>query len=241
MALVIDLLIAAICIFVVIRAYKNGFVKSVMSLVRGIVALVAAYAFTPTLAELIYDRFLLNGISKGIAESISSISNVGEGVFDLESMFETMPETLSRITEKYGTDVASLGKMCEGIKNGGAEQVTRISEYIASPVAEGIATGVSFIVLLAVANLVLSALTYVLDSIFHLPVLNGANKFTGLVLGLLEGILLCVVLGYGGALLVGYLGSIDGELFGEHVISSSFIMRTMSSLDLFGIGNGFAG
>ncbi len=241
MALAIDIAIAAICVFVAARAYKNGLVKSVMSFARGIVSLVAAYAFTPTLARLIYDSFLLDGISCGISESIASLSSVGEGAFDLESMFEAMPETLSRIMEKYGTDAASLGKMCEGITRGGAEQVAKISEYIASPVARGIATGIAFMLLLVVINLALSAVTYLLDAIFHLPVLNGANKFFGLVFGVLEALLLLVMLGYGGALLVGYLGSIDGELFGEHVVESSVIMRTMSSLDLFGMGSGFAG
>ena len=40
------------------------------------------------------------------------------------------------------------------------------------------------------------------------------------------------------AMLVGYLGSFDPELFGDHVVESSLIMKTMSSVDLFGIAEG---
>ncbi len=238
MGIVIDLIILAICVFAAIRAYKRGIVKSVMSFARGLVSLIAAYAFTPTLAEIIYDKFLLDGISNGISDSIASLSSAGDGVFNLDAMFKEMPETLSRIIGRYGTDSTALGKMCDGLTSVGDDAVSRVSDYIASPVADGLSFAIAFILLFAVFNLALGILTSIVDAIFHLPVLNGANKLLGLAFGLAEAVVLCIVLGYAASLLVTYLGSLDSGLFGSHVIDSSVIMRTMSSLDLFGIQSG---
>lgn len=235
MGIAVDIVILAICVFTVIRAYKKGLVKSVMGFARGLVSLIAAYAFTPTLAEFIYDKFLLGGISGGISESIASLSKVGEGVFDLDAMFAEMPETLSRIIGRYGTDSDALGKLCDGLSGVGDDAVSRVSEFIASPVANGLSVAIAFILLIAVFNFALGVLTFIVDAIFHLPVLNGANKLLGLGFGIAQAAVLCIVLGYAASLLMGYLGSLDGELFGSHAIDSSLIMRTMSSFDLFGI------
>ena len=159
-------------------------------------------------------------------------------MFDLEKMFNDMPDALSQIIKRYGTDKDALGKMCEGLSEGTADAVARISDFIADPVAHGLSTAIAFILLFVAISLVLSIATFVVDAVLHLPVLNGTNKLLGLAFGLAEGALFCVMLGYGGAMLVGYLGSFDPELFGDHVVESSVIMRTMSGVDLFGIAEG---
>lgn len=238
MGIVIDIIIAAICIGIVFKSYRDGFVKSVMGLAKGIVSLVAAYAFTPALANYIYEKFALNGISEGIEKSLSSLSQTAAGTFDLEKMFADMPDALSQIITRYGTDRDALGEMCSGLSAGSADSVSSVADYIADPVAHGLSTAVAFIILFVVISLVLSVVIFVVDAIFHLPVLHGANKLLGLVFGVAEGILFCVILGYGAAMLVGYLGSFDPEMFGDHVVEGSIIMKTMSSVDLLGIAEG---
>ena len=88
--------------------------------------------------------------------------------------------------------------------------------------------------------LVLSILTFVVDAVFHLPVLNGVNKTLGLLFGVAEALLFCVLLGYGASMLMGYLGSLDPTLFGDSVVENSVIMRIMSSIDILDIAEGIA-
>lgn len=239
MGIAIDIIIVVICVGIVIKSYKNGLVKSVMGLAKGIVSLIAAYAFTPTLADYVYNKFALDSISGSIEKSLSSLSLTENGVFNLEKMFADMPDSLKQIIERYGTDSNALGKMCDGITEGSSDAVSAIADYIADPVAHGLSTAVAFIILFVAISIVLTVLTFIVDAILHLPVLNGTNKLLGLAFGIAEGLLFSVMLGYGAAMLVGYLGSFDPELFGDHVVESSFIMRTMSSVDLFGIAEGF--
>lgn len=238
MGYVIDIIIAAICVYIIFKASRNGLVKSVMGLAKGIVSLIAAYAFTPALADLIYEKFALRHISGGIADSIASMSQAEGGKFNLDKMFGEMPDVLEQIITRYGTDEAHLGEMCMGLTEGTEETVNHVANYIADPVAAGLSTSVAFVILFVGVFLALSLLTYIVDAVFHLPVLHGVNKMLGLLFGVAEALLFCVLLGHGAAMLMGYLGSLDPGLFGENVVQNSVIMRTMSSLDLLGIAEG---
>jgi len=238
MGLIIDLIIVVISVMIVFKSYKKGLVKSVMGLAKGIVTLVASYAFTPTLADYIYKNYALDSISDGIAKSISSIAKTESGVFNLDKMYSEMPDALNQIIERYGTDRDVLGEMCDGLVSGTEEMVAKVSDYIAAPVAHGLSTAVAFIILFIAIGLALTVVTFVIDAVLHLPVLHGTNKFLGFVFGLAEGAIFCVMLGYGAAMLVSYLGSLDPKLFGDHVVEGSIIMKTMSNLDLFGIAEG---
>lgn len=238
MGYVIDIILVAVSVLIIFKAARNGLVKSVMGLLKGVVSLIAAYAFTPALSEWLYEKFVLRQISGSIADSISSMSQTEAGKFNLEKMFGDMPDVLNQIITRYGADKAHLGEMCTGLTEGSSETVNHIANYIADPVASGISTSIAFIVLFVGIFLALSLLTYVVDAVFHLPVLHGVNKMLGLLFGVAEALLFCVLLGYGASMLMGYLGSLDSGIFGESVVQNSVIMRMMSSLDLLGIAEG---
>ena len=238
MGIVIDIIIAAVCIFTVYKAYRNGLVKSVVGFAKGIVSLVSAYAFTPALSEYFYDKFVLEHISGGIADSISSVARSEGGKFNLDKMFSEKPDVLEQIIDRYGTDEAKLGEMCKGFTEGTEETVDSIAEYIASPIASGISTAVAFILLFVGIFLALSIVTYIVDAVFHLPVLKGVNKLFGILFGVGEALLFSVLIGYGLAMLMGYLGSLDPNMFGDKAIEGSVFMRMMRSLDLLDLSDG---
>lgn len=238
MGIVIDIIIAAVCIFTVYKAYCNGLVKSIMGFAKGIVSLVVAYAFTPALSEYFYDKFVLGHISGGIADSISSIAKTEGGTFNLDKMFAEKPDVLEQIISRYGADEEKLGEMCKGFTEGTEQTVESIADYIASPIASGISTAAAFILLFVGAFLVLSIVTFIIDALFHLPVLKGVNKLLGILFGVGEALVLCILLGYGAAMLMGYLGSLDPGLFGDKAIEGSVFMRMMQSLDLLDISEG---
>ena len=100
MGIAFDVIVLAICASIIFRAVKHGFVKSVMGLVKGVVAFIAAYAFTPVVGDYIYKNFALDRISDAISTSIKSLSEGAAGTFDLAGMYEEMPEMLRHIIER---------------------------------------------------------------------------------------------------------------------------------------------
>lgn len=233
-SIIADLLIAAVIVFTVVKASKKGLIKSVTGLIKGAVSFIAAYAFTPLLGGLIYDKFMLARVSGGIEKTLLSLSGDGSGTYDLAGMFETMDSSLKQIIDRYGADTAEVAELC---KSSAANEsaVEKLADFIANPVADMLSSALAFIGIFVVVFLALTLLAIILDAIFHLPVLKGANKFLGFVFGIAEALILAVFIGSVAAALIRGLGSVNSELFGDKVVDKSFLMKFFSTVDLFGL------
>ena len=150
-------------------------------------------------------------------------------------MFKDMPDSLKQIIDRYAVDSGKLGEMCENVTEGTSDIVASVARYIAAPIADAVSSAVAFILIFIGVFLALSIVTFIIDAIFHLPVLNGVNKTLGLLFGAAEAVILAVLLSNVLATIITALGSVDPTLFGEHVIESSFIMKYIASVDLFGL------
>ncbi len=235
MGIVIDIIILVICGFVIFNAWKNGLIKSVMGLVTGIVSFIAAYSFAPVFGDFIYEKYALKMISDGIAKTLESLSRTAAGTFDLSSMVEEMPDSLVQIINRYAVDSGKLSEMCGNITEGTSDTVASVAEYISAPIADTLSAAVAFIVIFIGVFVVLSLLTFIVDLIFHLPVLNGTNKSLGLVFGVIEALIIAFLISNVAAAVITSLGSIDSSVFGSHVVEGSYVMRFFSMIDLFGV------
>ncbi len=235
MGYVVDFIIVVVAAAVIFTAWKKGLVKSIAGLVTGVVAFIAAYAFTPVLGDYIYNNFALKTLSGGIAKTIGSLSRTQAGKFDLSSMYSDMPDALKQIIERYSVDTGKLGEMCGGVTSGTEETVEKLSEYIAAPIADTLSGAAAFIAIFVGALIVLKVAVFLIDIIFKLPVLKGANKTLGLLFGVGEALILAVLISSVAASVITALGSVDPETFGSHVVEKSFIMKVLSSIDLFGL------
>ena len=235
MGIVIDIIILVICGIVIFKAWKAGLIKSVMGLVTGIVSFIAAYSFSPVLGDHIYEKYALKTISNGIAKTLESLSQTAAGTFDLSSMVKEMPDSLVQIIKRYAVDSGKLEEMCSGIKEGTSETVASVAEYIAAPIADTLSGAVAFIILFIGVFVILSLLTFIVDLIFHLPVLNGTNKTLGLIFGIVEALIIAFLVSNVAAAVITSLGSVDSSIFGAHAVEGSFVMKFFSAVDLFGV------
>ena len=235
MGYVVDFIIVVIAVCVIINAWKKGFIQSVAGLVTGVVSFIAAYAFTPVLGDFIYKSFALDTLSAGIEKTIGSLSRTDAGKFDLSSMFSEMPDALKQIIERYSVDSDKLGEMCAGVTEGTEKTVEKLSEYIAAPIADTLSSAAAFIAIFVCSLIVLKLVVFVIDLIFKLPVLNSTNKTLGLLFGVCEALILAVLISSVSAAVITALGSVDPVTFGAQIVEDSYIMKTLSSLDLFGL------
>ena len=235
MHFVFDAIITALCIFIIVLSCKKGFIKSLTGLIKGVVSFIAAYAFTPMLASYVDEHFMLKRISSGIEKTISSLSGNGNGTFDLAGMFDKMDSSLKQIIDRYGADEDVISGMCRGNAAADGDTVSKLAKYIASPVSDTLSKALSFIAIFIAVFVALSLIAFLLNAVFKLPVLRSANKFLGLVFGVLEAFVLAVCLSNVLASLSVGLGSINSSLFGREVVENSVVMKFFSTVDLFGL------
>ncbi len=226
MSLVLDGLIIAVALCCVVSGVRQGFVRSLIGLVKGIASLLAAWAYTPVLQETIKENYIIRQIAEGIADTLGSLAlNLETGSYDLSKVAADLPEAYTAILERYGIDIPSFTASIAGITEADTDTIYRFSTQIADPCASVIAAITAFAVLFLGVWLALSLAAWVVDLIFHLPILAEANRFAGLVFGIIEAVFFAWIIATVGGELITALEPIKPGLFGAHVVDNTVICR----------------
>ncbi len=226
MSLAIDAIILLSAVIIIWRGAGRGFVKSVMGLVTAVVSFIAAYAYTPVLAEIIREKYLSDKITDGIFETLKSLAfDTDTDLYNLDRLAADMPEPFTSILERYNVNISVFTEKIKGITGCGENTVRAFSEEIAKPTSQIIANCISFILIFFAAFIVLSILTAILNLIFKLPLLSQANSVLGMALGAVEAVLFAFVLAVVLSSLVSSLGAIDTDLFGKSIVENTRICK----------------
>lgn len=237
--LLLDVLVIAVMAGSIIYGYKNGFVKSLMSLVSGLVSVFVAYTFTPMLSAWLNSKYILGAISKGIAETFASAAKTtgdvaGEIVYDLTKMFEN-PQ-ISTIIERFGADAAALQDASGEAGAVGYEMIENLAVTVATPVASTVSTVLAFLILFIVASLILKVVALIIGAIFKLPVLKSMDKALGLVSGIACAVFLGWVLSLAIEVALSALVTVAPDIVTENTFNNTIIIKFFaenSFVDLF--------
>lgn len=233
MSLLLDGLILICAIWCIVSGVKKGFIRSAMGLVKGIVSLLAAWAYTPVVQERIKENYIIDRISAGIAETLRSLAlNLETQTYDLSRIAKDLPEAYTAILTRYGIDIPSFSAKIAEVTQADEGIIAAYSAQIADPCATMVASAAAFAILFLGVYVALSLVAWFGDMLFHLPVLSEANHFAGLVFGCIEAAFFaCVIASIGGSL-VEALGPIDPTLFGPAAVQNSVLCKWILSQDL---------
>ena len=234
MNLAIDAIIIVAVLAILISAAKKGLIRSVMGLFRSVASLIAAYAFTPVVAEYIHENYLLGNITADINETLKGWAlDTSTDLYNLDRLIETPNGEFEKVLDRYGVTFDTIAEKLRGLVGVGENEVRSVAEDIASPTSSVLASVISFILIFAAAFIALSLLTLLLDAIFKLPVLSGINKFLGVCFGIIEAVLIASVLAISLSVLVTSLGAISPDLFGEDVVERTVVCKYLTEHNLF--------
>ena len=235
MSLLLDIILVAVVVIVVIVCTKKGFFRSIMKFLVNIVSVLVAYAFTPLLSDYLYNKFLLASISGDLYTTLSSIpADVAD--FDLEKVYEGAPQ-FSSIIKNYNTTIDDLRSLLGG-ETTGSQAVSKISDYLARPVAETISSVIAFILIFLVAAIILTIICKLIQKITDLPVIHGSDRILGCIFGCACAIVFAAVYSYLVVELYHALGSLSPEKFGTDVIDKTVLVKLIYNHDIFSfLGN----
>ena len=223
MELAVDAILIFSAVFCMWAGTRRGFIRSVMGVVNALVSSFAAYAFTPALAPVIEKR-ILSGRLVGEIESVLRASlDTSTDLFNLDETLSNLPSWFTDLLSRYHVSLDSIADVMRGIVGADETSLHNLSERIAYPTASTLASAAAFAILFAGAFLVMSLLTAVLDLIFRMPVLNGANMFFGFLAGAVEAVVLVSVLSVVMNAGVRALGAFDSSWFGDRVMDNTIL------------------
>ena len=230
MGIVIDIILIAIAALIVFRCWKNGFVKSVIGFVCDAVAVVAAYALTPTVSEILCERVFLGKVSDAIDATVRSAAESEAGV-NVGRFLTEIPAALAGTLEKYNvSDEALRDFVAKDLSETGEGAVRSVSEFIARPTSRLLSNAVAFILIFVAALIVLRIVSALILLIFKAPVIKTVDRTAGLALGVVNALLVLFVLSLAAAVAVRALGTYLPREF-EGAVDRSVVMRFFSKFN----------
>ena len=207
MSLVLDgaILVCALCC--VISGIRQGFIRSVIGLAKGVAALLAAIAYTPVIRDTIKENYIIRQIAEGIAQTMRSLAlNLDTQTYDLSKVAADLPEAYTAILTRYGIDIPSFTAKIADVTQADEAMIYDYSAQIADPCASLVASVTAFAAIFLGVYVALSLAAWLFDLIFHLPGLAGANRFAGFLFGLVEAVFFAYVIALTGSALMTALG-----------------------------------
>lgn len=187
-SLILDLALAAILLAFAISGIRQGFVRSLCSLLAVFVAFFGALFLAKTLAPAaaeVATPYVLPAIVERLEGKDTKIPSRDYSAQENDALLENLglPEAWTRlIQENFATQDAEQ------------EPFTSPSQTLANYILEILSYGVVFIVSFVLLLILWAILTRTLDLVAKLPVLNFFNRSLGALLGIVKGLLFLLIL-----------------------------------------------
>ena len=193
MGVVVDLVIIAIIVLSTFLAYRKGLVKLAIGL--------CAFAISILITVILYQP---------ISNLVIHVTSIDEMIED--AIYEKANDVIQENVEKD----TITGQMIENAKNGMLPETAR-------ELAINIVRGGVMVILFIASKLALRFVTAIADAIAKLPIINQLNKTTGMIFGVLRGILIVYV----GLLILAIPGQINANSEINSSIEQSLLGKAM--------------
>ena len=218
-AICIDIVLVLIVVFIIWRAARKGFVRSLIELVGYVVAAIIAF----TAGEMISDTVCQNYVSPAIVSVVSE--NIKDGSETTASdVFGALPEYVKNVAKLANiTEDTVQDKLTSSLSNTADDIAKAISDLIIPVVKSAIKLCVSLI-LFVLLMIVVRFLAIAVNKIFDVPLLRTLNQTLGALLGVIRALLTVCIL----VLIVRLCMNISGNeflIFNNETIDSTFIFK----------------
>lgn len=172
-----------VLLFTGYTGYRRGFIKEIVSFFFVFLALALAWTINPYVNTFLMEKTSLYDKIQESCREFSGSQDVTEGNGMAEetedSLISQLP--LPKILQKNLT-VNNTEEAYQYLA------VDTFAEYVSEYLARAIINGLSYLIAYALANLILRVVMLILDMIAGLPLISGANRLTGGVVGVAKGI-----------------------------------------------------
>ncbi len=231
MGILIDIILIATVFLSIWSGVKRGFIRSLMNIITFFAALLCGWYFYPSLAAIYSSKYLLDKFTTDIYNSINSIISSGIESINLSRLFADKPDAFLDITRRYSVDINLLEEYFNTQVMKGSQDITAdISTRIATPLATGVSEVLAFLTIFLGVILLLKIVTFILDLIFKLPVLNAFNRVAGFVLGSVCGLAYAWILSIVIAASLPFLSMIFPAVFTQNTRDSSIFLNLINSI-----------
>ncbi len=222
-SVVLDIGAILILLAGIFKGKRDGFLKSVILLVGGLISLVIAGLLSGWLSDWIYNSFLRDQIAASVQKAMQEHAT-GQLTDSLEGILAAFGGFLGIIAKSF--DLSSLQFSADQIEKVLSGNLTELSgtltDQVFGPPVKGLVTTIVFIILFALCLLVFRLIGKSLQAVNRVPIVGGINRLLGMVFGFFNGAFWLVILTIVFYLLLLVMGTQTG-FFSQQTIEHSWL------------------
>ncbi|SDM68309.1 CvpA family protein [Acetanaerobacterium elongatum] len=205
---VLDGIFVLIILISVFMAWRRGFVHTVLSFLGFIAAAAVSGYYCGRVAQFFYEKVIAQPLYDSILKKVLTLVPTGEIINKVENIGDVLP---GFVTALFNAAAIKTNEQISQTLSGTAEAVARtVCDAVAAPLLLSLLSLVAFFVLFGLLMVIVNILVSVVGKVFELPVLSGINRFLGGIVGVLNGVLLCMVAAAILKLFIGLTGNANG-------------------------------
>lgn len=221
MPYIFDAILLIFFILFVVSGARNGFIRTVLGLLRGIVSFLAAIFVGNYLANLLFENVVRERLVNNFSEVLSE-----KGSREAALLWDRVPRLYRMISENSGMTRSGFEEAVKAT----AKDVAEGGADVLRPAAVLLMTFILAVVLFILFFVLMGILIRLVDKIFKLPVLSEVNHLMGAIAGAAGGLaaifILCFLAENAAALL-----PVSAASFLARSLETSYIM---TFYDMFG-------
>jgi len=218
--------VIALFLYMIIRGYRTGFLRMVVSFLGLIVILIAVKKVSPYVSEYLINHTdtyssVQDKITEKFKESNQKYDNTIRENQELTINSYEVPDLL-----KDNLIVNNTQEMYQKLL------VSVFEEYVSAYLAKTAINAMSFVVLFILFVVAFKILLAVVDLISRIPIIKGVNKFAGGCLGFIESLLIVWIFFF---ILVVFIGADSSSTLFGMINDSKFLTVLFNTNALMGI------
>ncbi len=235
MAVLLDVILILIFVVSITASYKKGLILNVYDMVSFIFVVAVAIILTTPFSEWFMTTPVYENTMKSAEEKIYSEFTVKNDDFDISAEISEGENKVYDILEKFNIDVESVSHELDRANESGRENAAKaFYDYVIVPLSKTLVKIIAFIILILAASVVSFVIRRLLKLISKVPVLKGANKTLGAVLGVFLGFLYCLL--FSNLISIVIPGLIFlGVGIPDNLINDTYILKYICSVDFFSV------
>lgn len=237
-SLVIDIVIALICLIIIIRNAARGFIRSFMAFARTVLAILFAYLFNSPLAGLL-DKNVFASLSEGWVYNAFISTDNGAGSYDLFTLFDGIPEWFTNALMRSGVDEKTTEKYFYSGESAPIEVVEELSHSLGGLLSSFISTILAVIIIFVVVEIVLLLVGLLLNKVGQIPIFKFLNILLGAAIGVVFSAAIVLLLATAIIWIIQFGAGYNPNVFTESLITDSIFLNFFYKNNMWQVIAGF--
>lgn len=192
MTYIIDIVIVALFAFIVVKAYKKGFISTVIDSLAVVISAVVSYLFFEPVAEGAYNLLVRDLVETRFTRVLDDVSSSLSVADKVSAMIEGLPPSAVKLAQVMGVNFNSFSFSMGG--NLSDDELIQLAvDKIGHTIMINVTEVVTFIVMFIVLTIALRFIAKALKKANDIPVLGKFNAVLGGVIGIVKAVAILFV------------------------------------------------